>query len=273
MDFRQYDQALGRFNVMDIFSEMAYDHTPYRYGFNNPVFWQDKMGLFETDALARTYAFVLGISANDYYVTNNTNGGYNLVVTGGQFEGTTFYDYSELLDTVEIKSKGGGSNGSSSNKSNSKFWKFWETGGMFQVWGVMKESLGFKKNSRKRSPVDASINYDQAINPSVSSVTKGKEWMKRLKDWLNGAETRTNSLLPNNGSNRTEGEVIKPVTKEEREIITIQIKVYSPEKLFEDTGKAKVHSRYNLDIYRDQEARYRQLERADSIRNTEKRWK
>ena len=31
-DFRHYDSALGRFNVMDPLAELAYDFTPYRYG-------------------------------------------------------------------------------------------------------------------------------------------------------------------------------------------------------------------------------------------------
>ena len=41
-DFRQYDAAIGRFSVMDALSEMAPNYTPYRYGFNNPIVWQDE---------------------------------------------------------------------------------------------------------------------------------------------------------------------------------------------------------------------------------------
>src|SRR5690554_5334205 len=54
-DFRQYDAAIGRFSVMDALSELAPNQTPYRYGFNNPVFWQDATGLFETRADAEAY--------------------------------------------------------------------------------------------------------------------------------------------------------------------------------------------------------------------------
>ena len=43
-DFRQYDAAIGRFSVMDALSELAPNYTPYRYGFNNPVYWSDPSG-------------------------------------------------------------------------------------------------------------------------------------------------------------------------------------------------------------------------------------
>ncbi len=50
MDYRQYDNALGRFNSMDKVSEMSHNITPYRFGFNNPVFWSDPSGLSDGEA-------------------------------------------------------------------------------------------------------------------------------------------------------------------------------------------------------------------------------
>ena len=47
MDFRQYDIALGRFNNLDMLAELSYSTTPYRFAFNNPIFWADPSGLFE----------------------------------------------------------------------------------------------------------------------------------------------------------------------------------------------------------------------------------
>ena len=47
MDYRQYDNAIGRFVSMDMLSELSYDTTPYRFGLNNPNFWADPTGLFE----------------------------------------------------------------------------------------------------------------------------------------------------------------------------------------------------------------------------------
>ena len=55
MDFRQYDNALGRFNSIDKLASMKYDSSPYRFAFNNPNFWVDPSGLFETRREAREY--------------------------------------------------------------------------------------------------------------------------------------------------------------------------------------------------------------------------
>ncbi|MCX2839451.1 DUF6443 domain-containing protein [Salinimicrobium sp. MT39] len=48
MTFRQYDPAIGRFNVIDELAEQAQDYTPYRFGFNNPIFFSDPTGLWES---------------------------------------------------------------------------------------------------------------------------------------------------------------------------------------------------------------------------------
>lgn len=48
-DWRNYDPAMGRFFNVDPLAELAPDWTPYRYGFNNPVYWSDPTGLYEDD--------------------------------------------------------------------------------------------------------------------------------------------------------------------------------------------------------------------------------
>ncbi|MEN8191892.1 MAG: DUF6443 domain-containing protein [Bacteroidota bacterium] len=47
MTFRQYDASLGRFNAIDRLSELAPSITPYRFAYNNPVYWSDPTGLTE----------------------------------------------------------------------------------------------------------------------------------------------------------------------------------------------------------------------------------
>jgi RHS repeat-associated protein len=49
MDYRQYDSAIGRFNSIDVFSELSHSITPYRFAYNNPVFFSDPTGLYEVD--------------------------------------------------------------------------------------------------------------------------------------------------------------------------------------------------------------------------------
>jgi RHS repeat-associated protein len=47
MDFRQYDSAIGRFYGIDRMTELVPDMSPYRFAFNNPVYWNDPTGLLE----------------------------------------------------------------------------------------------------------------------------------------------------------------------------------------------------------------------------------
>ncbi|SDI27128.1 RHS repeat-associated core domain-containing protein, partial [Flavobacterium omnivorum] len=75
MDWRQYDPAIGRFNVIDPLAEKKYDNTPYRFGFNNPVFWSDPTGLFETRKEAREYRRANGVEGR---IQRNGDGGYDI---------------------------------------------------------------------------------------------------------------------------------------------------------------------------------------------------
>lgn len=45
MDYRQYDNALGRFNSIDVMSEFYEDTSPYAFSLNSPVFFADPTGL------------------------------------------------------------------------------------------------------------------------------------------------------------------------------------------------------------------------------------
>ena len=45
MDYRQYDMAIGRFNSIDLLSELTPSKTPNHFSNNNPVFFADPSGL------------------------------------------------------------------------------------------------------------------------------------------------------------------------------------------------------------------------------------
>ena len=47
MDFRHYMPDIGRFIIQDGLAEVMPDWTPYRFAFNNPVYFSDPTGLFE----------------------------------------------------------------------------------------------------------------------------------------------------------------------------------------------------------------------------------
>ena len=53
MDYRNYAPDIARFISQDRLSEVMPDWTPYRFAFNNPVYFSDPTGLFEeTNAFA-----------------------------------------------------------------------------------------------------------------------------------------------------------------------------------------------------------------------------
>ncbi len=45
MDFRQYDNAIGRFSVIDPLTEEDFGNSPYAFAGNNPVLYSDPSGL------------------------------------------------------------------------------------------------------------------------------------------------------------------------------------------------------------------------------------
>ncbi|MCB9823353.1 hypothetical protein H6802_00090, partial [Candidatus Nomurabacteria bacterium] len=53
--FRTYDPAIGRWMQIDPLSEVAYSWSPFRFGFDNPLYYSDPLGLFETRREARKY--------------------------------------------------------------------------------------------------------------------------------------------------------------------------------------------------------------------------
>ncbi|MBL7887063.1 MAG: hypothetical protein JNJ52_09965 [Flavobacterium sp.] len=51
MDFRQYDNAIGRFVGIDLLSELNTTINPYHFANNNPIFWADPSGLDPVEQL------------------------------------------------------------------------------------------------------------------------------------------------------------------------------------------------------------------------------
>lgn len=47
MDYSQYDSAIGRFYSIDRLSEASRDIAPYRFAYNNRVYFSDPSGLLE----------------------------------------------------------------------------------------------------------------------------------------------------------------------------------------------------------------------------------
>ena len=105
MDFRQYDNALGRFLNPDALSELYYSHTPYNFVGSNPKILSDPTGLLwyqnqETDRIEYFY----GTAERDGWTLLGTAVSYFDDKSGNWVNGNTEYDNdgNEMGGTVNI---------------------------------------------------------------------------------------------------------------------------------------------------------------------------
>ena len=180
MDFRQYDNALGRFLNPDRLSELAPSITPYRFAFNNPNYWSDPTGLFESRNAAMAHIETYGlhwatVEYNDgkgvWEITNGSHTffqrGNDLVLIfeepGGSGGGVGFvgFDGINAIQTVKITSevyKGVFETGGANNN--------WVGG--YDVWGSM--SL---------TPIKGALNYAGHLETLTAVIYTG---LSRAKD-------------------------------------------------------------------------------------------
>ncbi|MGG7036965.1 MAG: RHS repeat domain-containing protein, partial [Flavobacterium sp.] len=114
MDYRQYDNAIGRFNCIDPLAENHPDMTPYHFGANNPVYFSDPSGL-DIILTGRNMVTFTGDEAGAFFNAWNSGGRttvhnsqYNSIYTGAE----TAVDYAQtvLLD-LQFGLLGGGGGG------------------------------------------------------------------------------------------------------------------------------------------------------------------
>ena len=139
MDYRQYDSAIGRFNGMDKLSEMSHNITPYRFGFNNPAFWSDPTGLFESRKAARKYRREHGLKGRIRRAENGTfelYGKEGMVYSAGDDSPYASTDSNPNDGVIASHLAEGSVN--ESQKSNNNIGGIVSTG----LWGV-NTSVGF----------------------------------------------------------------------------------------------------------------------------------
>ncbi len=101
MDFRMYDNAIGRFYGIDVLAELMPSITPNNFAFNNPVYFSDPTGLL-------SQSFIDGIwnnSAANSKTTwiNDGNGNFDNADGSGFVNSSgEYFQYSESLPEVTI---------------------------------------------------------------------------------------------------------------------------------------------------------------------------
>ncbi len=116
MDFRQYDNMIGRFYGIDRMTEKVYGITPYRFGFNNPILFSDPTGLWEwkkggwyTENIKDINRFMNMLWA-EFEMNGSVSGAQIDLFIKEEFQGSggRLSDGSALLDaeTLSINKKG-----------------------------------------------------------------------------------------------------------------------------------------------------------------------
>ncbi len=133
MDYRQYDNAIGRFVVVDPFAELSYSMTPYKFAYNSPVYWNDPLGLFETRDEAKAYAKEHGIRTGWFsqnkiqkgedgtWSINNAKGSTSTYAASADVAAVLGINEGDIVTSALVESE------AKPSKSNSFGW--------FTVWG------------------------------------------------------------------------------------------------------------------------------------------
>lgn len=79
--FRKYDAAIGRFNGIDILSEQSFSITPYQFGYNNPLAYNDPTGALTSGEFNNIINALWGSSNGGHWSANG--GGSGQVDYGG----------------------------------------------------------------------------------------------------------------------------------------------------------------------------------------------
>jgi RHS repeat-associated protein len=127
--FRHYDQQIGRFTGIDILAEVFSSITPYQFGYNNPVLYNDPLGALNTTSTGSQYRSQKGPDGNYHtgWVTEmlwNDLGFFDWGNYGGGGNGSgSYYNIMGLSSTqVLSQMKFGDSFGMNKKTGEYGFW-------------------------------------------------------------------------------------------------------------------------------------------------------
>jgi RHS repeat-associated protein len=221
MDFRQYDNALGRFYNPDRLAELAPSITPYRFGFNNPIYFNDPSGLWENTSSGVTTSDSRDIRRfmDMLEIEQETNGGASkaqinkFVKEEGQGSRGRLSDGSALLDGVTVK-RGNNLSGRQVAKISSQIEQFVDNPyneksfGFGNYWngkGHWSRSYRYyRERSNKGFPLTTTASL--MLSEAKSLMHNKKTWMgKNFKFYStkwggNGATGGKNKFAKNNAN-------------------------------------------------------------------------
>jgi hypothetical protein len=159
MDYRQYDNTIGRFSSIDALAELSYSGSPYSFANNNPIYFSDPSGLFSSWSAALNYMLAHGSSGTirnvgDHYSimsgeinSNGSEGGFYQ-----EADGTMGID---ILYNTKISDDGGGSDF-----------------GWMSIWGNQKagDTSGWKGTTTNSLESSDFVNVGNARSVNVVNI-------------------------------------------------------------------------------------------------------
>ena len=115
-EFRQLDVRVGRWMSMDPMYGKAPDWSPYRSFFDNPVYWRDPSGLFETRKEARRHKREHNYEGK---IKKGKDGLFGIYAKSGEYKIVKEKEYNTTTQVFLMK----GSARDNSSKSSGAFWK------------------------------------------------------------------------------------------------------------------------------------------------------
>jgi RHS repeat-associated protein len=224
MDFRQYDSAIGRFFDVDPFVELSYSMTPYKFAYNNPIYWNDPLGLFETKDEAKQYAKEHGIrtgwfsrnkiqeGANGTWAINNAKEGTSIFATNASDAADLGVDVGDVVTGVVVQAES-----KSKSSEGSSF-------GWMTIWGNYRSG----DTSGLKGTTTHSLESSDFVTPndSRSLNNKGASFWKWLISYIkNSIDTYQQAITIQEEVGKNSNTSTMEVQKKEPVIITNSIKI------------------------------------------------
>lgn len=180
MDFRQYDSTIGRFYSPDVLSELAYSISPYRFAYNNPIYFNDPTGLFETRKEAREYRREHNITGG---IVKNSDGSFSI---NDKKNNISYFKPGESIELSTTGSDGVATSPLAISKESTKS----SVSSDFTIWGTMRDG----DTSGRKGTASHSIESGDLVTPGQSfRLNSGTNSFLKFFQWVAGYFANTST--------------------------------------------------------------------------------